>query len=295
MNMSNLVISDNVLRDIQATLFNVRIEDVPFVNKNRNLSDNVVNNISGIYTGETGIDWDNRTGYQMIINDEKDKVLSVASKQYSIIKNKQIFQMMEDVAIQMGTRIIVKEASMFAYKRFKYVFTFEAIQRTVSNELIMPQITIINAYEPGYRLKVIGGMQVLVCTNGLMMNKVVDMFSKVHTGEIVLPNMVESVQGVIESSWKFAEKSFDLLRSIDYSPEGLITMLGMFPREGKDRIIEYVKKENTTTYYDLLQAGTYVLTHELDRETETVHNIEQSFYSGLINIADKDKNQKLLL
>ena len=282
---NHINIPDYLLSKLKSTLFDVEKRPVPYIKKD-SIS---VDGKTFFYKA----DFNHETGKQMIVNKDRESFISIMSDDYVLIKNISILHAFNDMcnpennSLDLDFKLI--DIALFNDREVRYIFIAEGMTKNILGAMISPRITIINSYGGKSSFKVIGGVNVLSCTNGLMFPKTISEISQIHLGNIDVTKLIDTTTKIISKSGAYAEETFGLLKSRQYSDEGLLEVLGMFTREGQDRFVETFNSNIPTTYYDLLQSGTNVITHSLDREKESTHILEQTFIPKLLKIADGDR------
>ena len=61
----------------------------------------------------------------------------------------------------------------------------------------------------------------------------------------------------------------------------------MFPEQYTDTVVNYMLGNEIDTYWDLLNAATWVATHSMKRKVEATHKFESKLYPNLSNMARK--------
>lgn len=288
----NITIPKHLVIDVKETIFNVEKRPVPFIGIKKDIFKNPV------VKGESWeADFNKTTNKSMIVNSDKESFISIVSNEYTVVPNIKILNAINEMQSPynqkeyLGLELI--EVSIFNDSRTKYVFLAKNLERTIFNEKIVPRLTIINSYSGDSSVKIIGGVNVLVCTNGLMFPKTITQYNRLHKGEIEIENLFSKFIATIKKTNKFAESSFSLLKSVSYHSEFLAETIGMFNRNVQKDFVKVLDndKENRKNYYGLLQAGTNIITHKMDRNKESTHNLEAQFIPKLIEIVNKDKKE----
>lgn len=232
--MTNLIIPQRLRETFYKTLFKVREEPIPFL-----INQDIQSNLIGANERKlVEVDGTNITGFKAIIDDTNHKMVSIVSDKYKTFLNTTLVQMIDEMANYLDMQVMLKEASIFGGSRTKYVFSFEDYKMNVGGEAMIPRITILNSYGGENRLKVIGGAYVLVCSNGMMMNKVIDDFSKVHSGGInAIEDFGKAVENVIENTLKAANEHFPLFKQKRITEDSIVSTMEYFPKSTEENWI----------------------------------------------------------
>ena len=93
-------------------------------------------------------------------------------------------------------------------------------------------------------------------------------------------NDIESViKQTIEKTKLIFKDEFPILKDNKISQKDIVSFLKLFPLQANEIVTQRLIADKPKTYWDLFNVGTNVLTHNMNRNTESTHNIESSLYN----------------
>ncbi len=118
------------------------------------------------------------TDYKVILNAETNECL-YSGKIYSPILNADIM----DSVSEYDSLQLARVRSYYG-KRFEFTFIMPELEFNLGPEKTIFSMNIMNSYDGTTSLHVVGGLYVLVCTNGAKIGKMTYQFSRKHTSSI---------------------------------------------------------------------------------------------------------------
>jgi len=259
---------------LDKTLFPVREEPVPFVEQLIRMGPEDM--------ARPNINYEIDTGFKMLIRDDTNEVISIVTNKYKLIKNYELLKTIDRHITKCNG--VLTDATIFGNARTSYTITFGSMEYTVGNEKIMPRVIIYNSYDRTDSIKIVGGIFVLVCSNGMTVGTITESVSYTHILGRKIDEINDKIDSIIEGVIGFSEEKFPVLVDRRVQAPDLIKFMEIFPTNGKDEIINQFKVAKPKSFYDLLQIGTNVLTHKLNRNAEATHRLEQSFVNELMKL-----------
>jgi len=268
------ILNEQVNEQLTKTLFEVRETPVPFVNELISMGNGDM--------AKPSIDYNIETGFKMLIRNDTNEVISVVTNRYKLVRNYELLKVIDNhITEQKAT---LTSALIFGNARTSYVITFDELTQEINGENVSPRIMIQNSYDRTDSVKIIGGLFILVCTNGAIIGNVTNNVSYTHIIGREISAIEEKIDNVISDVLEFSTNTFPRLTDRKVLPDDIINFMGLFPQIGKDNILNKFKTNKPNTFYDLMQTGTYVLTHKMNRQAEATHRLEEGFISNLLGL-----------
>jgi|TARA_Y100000310_G_scaffold4410_1_gene5291 hypothetical protein len=218
----------------------------------------------------------NTSNHKFIINDKTQQVISCMTNDYKLVTNEEVINSAHPILKEYGATL--REVQVFgngARTHWKWKFPDTV---TIGEDKLQPEAIIKNSYDGSCQISVLAGVFRLVCMNGLVIGTVYGKFSNrhiVHNQRLdkldeTIPHLITHVKEMIGVDVPFLQKTkikeTDIVKLIELFPE---------PIEG---LLDYFKSHKMDTYWDLLNAATWFLTHSMNRSRESVHKLESKVY-----------------
>ena len=266
------ILNEHVNEQLNKTLFEVREESVPFVNEFISMG---VEDMA-----KPSIDYNINTGFKMLIRNDTNEVISVVTNKYKLVKNVELLKTIDNhITEQKAT---LTSAVIFGNARTSYVIAFKELMKEINGANMFPQIMIQNSYDRTDSVKIIGGLFIALCSNGMVIGDVTNNVSYTHIIGKEISTMEEKIDDVVNNVLEFSVNTFPRLKDRQVVPDDIINFMGLFPQMGKNYILDKFKVDKPNNFYDLMQIGTYILTHKMNRLTEATHKLEEDFVSNLL-------------
>ena len=128
----------------------------------------------------------------------------------------------------------------------------------------------------------------LICSNGMIIGVTFGKFNNRHSVynpnvkqlDTVLPDMIRTAITAIEND-------LPELQNIKLNPSDVSKIVELFPEQSIENLVQYLLTNKPDTYWDLLNACTWMSTHILNRKTEATHKLEQNVYKMIKSMSDK--------
>ena len=155
-----------------------------------------------------------------------------------------------------------------------------------------PEVFIKNSYDGSLQFQITGGIFRLVCSNGMVIGKVVSRYNYKHIGDDnELTDVPMMIDNVIESIEKEAYK-INELQEIKFNDDQIPQIYNFFPQQNHKFLTHYFSSEEgkaaDQTYYDILQLFTQITSHHSDRSSESTHGLESSVYDTVWSLAKEN-------
>jgi len=219
------------------------------------------------------------TGYKFIVREDTGDILSCMTNNYRLIKNETIINYANPVIKK--NKGVLKEVRLFS-NGAKTTMTWQFPKQKVNigpNDDISPEIIIRNSYDGTIGVNVLAGAFRLVCTNGMIIGVVLDNYKNKHSiYNIELDKLEQSIVDTIEKTKYMFEDEFPILIETKIKEKHIMNLIKMFPIQANTIITQRLMLDKPKTFWDLFNVGTNVLTHNMNRNSESTHQIENSLY-----------------
>jgi len=244
----------------EESMFEVREVPIPYLN----IGNNRVN-----------------SGYKMIINVKQDKVLSVVTDKYNLIKNEDVFNSIKERADKVGATLT--QVSMSANgSKVSYTFTMLNMLIEVKGYQVHPRIVISNSYDKTASLTILAGAFILVCSNGMIIGETTSSVKYKHVENSakldLLPNAFDNA--INDISEYLQNKIIKMINRKITSQTSIMKFIEIFKNGAyQEKAADMISSERPETYWDLLQIATNILTHHANRESDYVKELESRIYN----------------
>ena len=226
------------------------------------------------------------TGHKFIVREDTEQVLSCMSNEYKLVTNQEVFEKSSEVIKEFeGTLTETKIFGNGARARWRYRFP-QAIK--VGEDDMHPEIIMGNSYDGTSQVYMMMGAYRLICSNGMIIGVTFGKFNNRHSVynpnvkqlDTVLPDMIRTAITAIEND-------LPELQNIKLNPSDVSKIVELFPEQSIENLVQYLLTNKPDTYWDLLNACTWMSTHILNRKTEATHKLEQNVYKMIKSMSDK--------
>ena len=192
-------------------------------------------------------------GYKFIVREDNGEILSCMTNQYQLITNEEVYNTMAPVLKEYGASPL--ESNIFSGgARTSWRWKFPDVQVNIGEgDLVNPEITIRNSYDGSFEASAIAGA----------FRQVVEEFKPDLIGYSGMD--CERVP-IIKANTEI--KKSDVTKVIQLFPTG----------EVMDALVTYLISKPPKTYWDLLNAATWVTSHAMNRNREATHKLENKIY-----------------
>ena len=215
--------------------------------------------------------WDEgkASGYKLIVREDNNKVLSCMTDEYKVVTNKEII----DTAVP----ILKKHKA-----ELKESISLGNGERSIWKwDILNPEIILKNSYDGSLQVHVLAGAFRLVCSNGLIIGVTLGQSNFKHNiNNKNLDNLDEAIENTINYSLSIGEE-FELLANTVIDDKHIMKLVEMFPSQMLEFMVDYLIANKPDTYWDLLNAATYVATHRMKRHYQSTHKLEQEIFPNL--------------
>ena len=225
------------------------------------------------------------TEHKFIVREDTEQVLSCMSNEYKLVTNQEVFEKSSEVVKEFeGTLTETKIFGNGARARWRYRFP-QTIK--VGEDDMHPEIIMGNSYDGTSQVYMMMGAYRLVCSNGMIIGVTFGKFNNRHSVynpnvkqlDTVLPDMIRTAITAIEND-------LPELQNIKLNPSDVGKIVELFPEQSIENLVQYLLTHKPDTYWDLLNACTWMSTHVLNRKTEATHKLEQNVYKTIKDMSD---------
>tara|TARA_R100000664_G_C2752328_1_gene139620 strand:+ start:1721 stop:2512 length:792 start_codon:yes stop_codon:yes gene_type:complete len=226
-----------------------------------------------------------KTGYKFIVREDTNEVLSCMSNEYKLIKNQEIIEKAMPVIEDRGG--VMVEQNLFGNgSRASWQWKFPEIEVDIGGgDLMNPTINISNSYDGSSEASAIAGAFRLICSNGLIIGITLGKGSTRHSIWSKKNNFEEIISSVINSVENIFKTDFKDLINTEIDKKHIAKLIKLFPETHTESLLHYILAHKPKTYWDLLNAATWVATHQMKREVEATHKFESKLYSTVHGFA----------
>lgn len=220
------------------------------------------------------------TGYKFIVNENTGNVISCMSDNYKLVTNQEVMKEVEPIMNK--SKAVFKEAQMFGGNnaRTKWTWYYPGIKVKVSkDDVLNPEITIQNSYDGSWELSFLAGAFRLLCSNGLTIGTILDAKRNRHsiynTNLLDIGEMIENTVNNVENV--FVDEFSQLVEKKSKKSD-IAKVVKELPQQAIEPFVRYIQRETIETYWDLLNAFTWVTSHALNRKHESTNKLEKKVY-----------------
>ena len=104
---------------------------------------------------------------------------------------------------------------------------------------------------------------------------------------MILDKIEESIRDTVDSIQSVFKNDFPVLVNTKTTPKHIHNLIKMFPDFTMDSLTQYLIAHKPDTFWDLLNAATWVATHAMKRNYETTHKLETKIYPSITRWASQ--------
>jgi len=222
------------------------------------------------------------TGHKFIVREDNGKVLSCMTNDYKLVTNETVLKYASPIIEKSGGKVKeVKSLSNGAKSIMTWNFPKEKVN-IGKNDDLTPEIIIKNSYDGTVGLNILAGAFRLVCSNGLVIGIIAENYKNKHSVYNVALDDIESViKRTVDKTKLIFKDEFPILKDNKISEKNIVNFIKMFPLQANQIITQRLIADRPKTFWDLFNVGTNVLTHNMNRNAESTHNIESRLYNTM--------------
>ena len=225
------------------------------------------------------------TGYKFIVREDTGQVISCMTNEYNLIKNEQVIDIASPIMTKYDAEL--KEVRTFSEgARSQWTWNFPNSTVDIGGgDMVNPTVTIRNSYDGSLEASATAGAFRLVCSNGMVIGIVLGRNSVKHSIWTKDVDFEKIINSVVQKTGAIFTKDFPLLRDTKVKIKDIGSVIKMFPEQYTDTVVDYMLGNDIKTYWDLLNAATWVATHSMKRKVEATHKFESVLYPKLSSMA----------
>ena len=231
------------------------------------------------------------TGWKFIVREDTGKVLSCMSDNYKLVKNETIIKAAEPIVKK--HKGVVKEVSVFNGGRsvhMKWHFPQHLVKIGKEDEMT-PEIVIGNSYDGTLGVNIMAGAFRLICLNGAVIGIVSSRYKNKHVkSNVSLNNFDEVISETMNKTKLIFKEEFPVLQGTKFKDKHIVDFLEMFPLQANEMVTQALIANKPKSFWDLFNVGTNVLSHHMNRNSLSTHNIEGRLYPAIKKWAKKEAN-----
>ena len=239
---------------------------------------------------EPGIDYEDidKTGYKFIMREDTGEILSCLTDEYKLVTNKELYDYTSKVVSSLKGTLV--EARTYNGKRTMYKWRFKDSIDLGKGEGHKPEIIVNNSYDGSCEVSVLAGAFRLVCSNGMVVGTVLGNASNRHSvWNKNLKDIEKMIHTSIEDIASLLQKGFDLMANKEVLQKHIKGLFKIFPTQANEQLAQYLMANKPKTYWDLYNAGTWLLTHGMNRRSWSTTKIETALFKTVNNWAKAAK------
>tara|TARA_R110000824_G_scaffold356534_1_gene543795 strand:+ start:661 stop:1452 length:792 start_codon:yes stop_codon:yes gene_type:complete len=248
-----------------------------------------VKEIPAIWTDkDNGNILNKNTGHKFIIREDTDEVLSCMTDSYKLITNNELYDIVNPVMKECGAHHI--ESRTFSDgARTSWKWKFPDISVDIGNgDFVNPEMTIRNSYDGSLEASALAGAFRLVCSNGMVIGFILSKTGIRHIGKHDPNEFINVVNDTIEKTKLVFNEDFPKFSNTKINNTDITKLIELFPTGHiVDALVTNIIGKPPKTYWDLLNAATWVATHYMNRNREATHKMESKIYPTILDMANK--------
>ena len=229
----------------------------------------------------------NNTGHKFIVREDNNDVISCVTNEYQLVTNQEVMD--KALPIIEKNKGTVDEVKIFSQgARTNWIFKFRKNPITIDGEKLYPQLNIKNSYDGSTQVNILGGAFRLVCSNGLVVGRILGKKSARHSiwnPKLQNGHIGNLVQETIDNMETVLNIEFPKLISSKVKQKDIVKILQRFPTTQIEHMSNYLAANKPETYWDLFNAATWVLSHVSNRNHETTHKLESEMFQVIKKMA----------
>ena len=229
------------------------------------------------------------TNYKLIVREDTNKILSCMTNDYKLVTNKTIIDYADPIIKKNNGKVKeVRTLNNGAKTIMKWTFPNDTV-KIGPNDLINPEIIIRNSYDGTIGVNVMAGAFRLVCSNGMVIGVVLDDYKNKHSvHNMELDKLEEIITDTISKTKYAVREDFPSLVETNIQEKHIVKFIEMFPLQSNEIVTQMLIAKKPKTFWNLLNIGTNIITHKMNRNTESTHKLEGSLYPSIKNWAKKE-------
>jgi len=231
------------------------------------------------------------TGYKFIVREDTGDVLSCMTDSYKLVKNETIIKAAEPIINKFNGKL--KEVRVFGKGNSTHMswhFPKHMIKIGKQDELT-PEIVVGNSYDGTLGVNIMAGAFRLICLNGAVIGIVTQKYKNKHIkSNMSLDDFEEIISETMDKTKLIFKEEFPILIDTKIKDRHIVKFLEMFPLQANGIVTQSLIASKPKSFWDLFNVGTNVLSHHMNRDARSTHNIEGRLYPAINKWAMKEAN-----
>ena len=242
------------------------------------------------YNSEAGIsDVKENTGYKFIVREDTNEVLSCMTDEYRMVKNVDVLNSALNVLKDTSMKSQLSETRIFgngARTQWKWIIKGVKV-KIAKDDYVNPEILIRNSYDGSCQVHILTGAYRILCSNGLVIGTTISQKSSRHSiHNVHLDNIEDYIRDSVNTAEKvFVEDFSALVENKIKGDKDIQALIKLFPTTVMDSLVQYFMAHPPKTYWDLLNSATSIATHNMHRQNEATHKLENQIYPLISKMA----------
>lgn len=234
------------------------------------------------------LDFNKDTGHKFIVREDTGDILSCMTDEYKLVTNQEVMQAALPTLKEAGASLV--EERMFGNgARTIWRWKFPDSIEIDKGDIVHPEVIIKNSYDGSTTVLLMSGLYRLICSNGLVIGKTINQSANRHS--IYNPNLdklPELIYELIVSTKAVITQDLHMLLNTKVeSNDRVVKIIEMFPQQVMEDLVNYLSKSKIKTYWDLLNACTWVTSHAMNRSNESTFKLENTIFPTLTKWAEQ--------
>lgn len=231
----------------------------------------------------------NSTDYKFIVRCDTSQVLSCMTKEYKLVTNQEVID--ASYNIMKEAKATMSEVRTFGGgARTVWKWKFPDSVEVKKGDFINPEILIKNSYDGSTQVSLLAGLWRQICSNGMVIGNTIGYNSNRHS--IYNPNLdklPEIIYDMVSFTKDVIQNELGYLISTELKNKNNISkVVEMFPQQVIEQLVNYLAAKEIKTYWDLLNACTWVTTHAMNRSQESTFKLESTIYPKIKKWANEE-------
>ena len=230
----------------------------------------------------------NPESYKFIVRSDTSEIISCMTNEYKLVSNDSIIETANPILKDCNAKLT--ECKTFGNgARTMWTWTIPDVSVDVGNgDMVNPTITLKNSYDGSLQLHILAGAFRIVCSNGLVIGTTISNKMNKHSiHNVNLDKLEESITDTINTVEDVFVNDFPILTETEIKPKYTKELIEMFPSFTMEALTQYLLTNKPKTFWDLLNAATWVATHNMKRNYETTHKLESKIYPKITKWANE--------
>ena len=224
------------------------------------------------------------TGYKFIFRKDTNEVISCLTDKYQLLTNEELMKTAMPAMNKIGA--VLSDAKVYSNARTVWKWRLPHTKVEVAkNDFVNPEIIIQNSYDGSAEVSAMAGAFRLLCTNGMIIGHTLKKESFRHVIWTDKSKVSEIMNSVINKTRIVFDEEFPRLVETKIKKKDIVKLVELFPMQTMSDIVKYLLKDNPKTYWDLLNAATWITSHVMDRKREATHKIDMKIYPMIKKMA----------